>query len=463
MSKFNKKAFVSQRDIQAAVRAMHRHNTTAMSEAAAGVGDPNAAYQFALAITGACGHLVGKLTDEPGASKTLITEVFPYSQAISDQMVGNPHHPELASVSEEMAVKLAIHAMTTSNEALRLYTLGRSHTPGPARKPRIIGLGVTAAVQTERTRKGSDRAYLALAYPNGRSVLIEVHFAREGWEGKTAEGKRSLRKAQSLVLEVLALNLILHAMGLEQIPMRFASLPGKVLCPDLRFAPDGDTFTLQPRSSSPFVPVASEADLRLRPAFIADGRDQEIGWMKDPFYIAGSLNPVTPAHRYMASVAHALRRSPIFLLNRTHPDKGNGNLSLAEVNARLKSCWRRVDVLVTEGMDFYAEKAEQLPRGTFAIGYDVFLKLVNPENPRRLSDLARIQATGSTFVVFARNGKRLDKSLIPDGYADLFTDVKELFKDHPDPAWRNSPVVGPNLSSTEFRAAYEAAQPPKRP
>ncbi len=463
MGTTHKRAFVSQRDIRVAVQKMHRLNARILE-----TGDhPGTACQFALAITGACGHLVGKLTDEPGASKTLITEVFPYNQAISQEMVGNPHHPDIASVSEEMAIKLAIHARATADQATHSYMLKPERKLNAKRRPRIIGLGITAAIQTERTRKGSDRAYLALAYPNGRQVIVEVHFPREGWEGTTPESRRSLRKAQSLVLEVMALNLMLHAMGLEQIPMYYASLPGKVICPDLRFGPDGDTFTLQPyEPETPFTPPASLDELRALPIFSRKGRAAVMRTGGNPIYVAGSLNPFTPSHEYMGSAGRALGYAPVYLMDMWHPDKLNGMMELADASQRLASAHGRVDVLVTFGLGYFADKMEHL-RGTFAIGYDVFLKLVDRSKPRCLDDLARIKKaaksfTGPAFIVFPRNGKRLDPSLIPEGYADLFVDAKALFKGHSVQAWRESRLEAPDLSSTLFRNARAAAQPPKR-
>lgn len=111
-------------------------------------------YRFGMIVTGAGGSAVAALLSVPGCSKTLIDAHIPYAFERSERLLD---HKPAGHVCTEVGRQLAQHAfhqcVPTGQESLTKHE-------------HIVGLGLTAAIQTNRERKGRDAVYLSCWTPN---------------------------------------------------------------------------------------------------------------------------------------------------------------------------------------------------------------------------------------------------------------------------------------------------------
>jgi nicotinamide mononucleotide (NMN) deamidase PncC len=103
--------------------------------------------QAVLAITGGGSGAIAELLRVPGGSRLLLEAVVPYDWRALTEFVGS--EPEQAS-SVETAVAMARRARA---RAVNLAPAGA----------RLIGLGATAGLVTDRPRQGEHRCHIAVA------------------------------------------------------------------------------------------------------------------------------------------------------------------------------------------------------------------------------------------------------------------------------------------------------------
>ncbi len=450
---FTHQTFVSIDTIWAAIRELHATVRTQPVRKRT---------YWAINATGGAAEIASSLLAIGGASGMFFLSENPYHPAASWAHTGRQHHDDIPAVCEEAALRLSTSIGKIARDRLQSYAAVPSHQRDertgevlldPKNLPKIVALGVSAATQTRDKRRGGDRTHFAVTYDNGQACTVEVWFNRDGWEGKHgAESDDAMRGLQNLVLTVFGLNLILEAMDLPQIPMSFAKLPANIYCRQMVFAPDGDTFILEPRPHMAPLEELTEESLRKLPIFLENGqRDGTVSGTEGMVVIPSSLDTLTAAHRFMGTVMRAAApKRPIFhILNRKHPEKLATLLPLDKTRARLQACRGHVNVIVRNEGPYFADMAEEYPKAWLVVGNDVYRKLVDPNNPRRDPDLERMWRAGATVIVFGRDEEYMDRKLIPKGYDTLFRDVRDLFADHPDPAWRES-FTGemPTMSST---------------
>ncbi|MCE2487257.1 MAG: CinA family protein [Desulfurellaceae bacterium] len=141
-----------------------------------------------LAVTGGGAQAVADLLAVPGASRTVLEAVIPYSQAAQSAFLGKTVDQ---SVTAEAAAALARAAY---RRALRL----RTDEALP-----VIGLACTAALATDRPKKGDHRAHIGLAEAEGIRV----------WSLTLHKGARD-RSGEEQVVTALLLSLLAEACGL---------------------------------------------------------------------------------------------------------------------------------------------------------------------------------------------------------------------------------------------------------
>ena len=106
-------------------------------------------FKAALVIAGGGTAALHALVSHPGASRFLLEAQVPYSpEAMLDYLGEKPD----TFCSEEAAATMAGRAF----ERALVFSLGETD-----RFP-ILGIACTAALQTNRTRRGDDRAYLCI-------------------------------------------------------------------------------------------------------------------------------------------------------------------------------------------------------------------------------------------------------------------------------------------------------------
>ena len=107
-----------------------------------------------IAATGGGVASISDLLLVPGASRTVIEAFVPYSFAALSHLIGYP--PDQA-VSEEVAKQMALACLRRAEE------LAEGNTP-------VAGVACTAALVTDRQRRGDNRAHIAVATSEGLAL-----------------------------------------------------------------------------------------------------------------------------------------------------------------------------------------------------------------------------------------------------------------------------------------------------
>ena len=116
--------------------------------------------QVVLAISGGGRGAISALTGVPGASRTVIEAVVPYStEALAEWLGGRPDQCCAAETARRMAMA----------GLLRACRLGQPPTP-------LAGVACTASLATDRPKRGSHRAHVAIqttSFTATRSLVLE--------------------------------------------------------------------------------------------------------------------------------------------------------------------------------------------------------------------------------------------------------------------------------------------------
>ena len=153
-----------------------------------------------LAVTGGGTQALADLFVVPGASRTVLEALVPYSDGSMDGFLGR--RPSQA-VSPETAAELARKAHERAS-ALR-----------PSEEVAVLGVACTAALVTDRPRKGEHRAHVAVC----RGESVEVLSV-------TLEKNARTRSGEERVVADMVLSAMGRACGLEAA-MCEALLPGE--------------------------------------------------------------------------------------------------------------------------------------------------------------------------------------------------------------------------------------------
>lgn len=365
----------------------------------------DAPHQLMLVVAGAGHGALSALLDVAGASRTLLEALVPYSQsAFTDFLARTPDQ----YVAGQTARLLAGRAYTRA----RLF--------GAGDKP-ILGVACTAAIATDRLKRGEHRAHIACWQPTGL-----VHY-----DLLLTKDARTREQEEALVSRLL-LQVIAESCGLDSV-LSMDLLPGDRI--------DRQQYTYQP---------AAEA--------LAVGESHTFGIGADgllisqtpppPLLLPGSFNPLHEGHLGMAQAAEALVGKPLtFELSAVNVDKPP--LATDVILARASQFAGRYPVLVSDAPT-YIGKARLYPGTTFVVGYDTAVRIIAPRYyedsvEKMMAALAEIEALGCHFLVAGRldqNGlfRSLADVALPARFAALFTAIPETLFRH-------------DLSSTTLRSA----------
>ena len=144
-----------------------------------------------LVITGAGTTAISALFSVAGASKTVIDAQVPYSRTALDEYVGTQAEQH---VSKDEARIMAIKA---HDRAVRL-------TDSDMTRNRLIGLSCTAAIATDRHRRGENRAHVS--WHNGEQSVTYSLVMNKGDRDRAGE---------EAVCSAIVLNALAEACGIE--------------------------------------------------------------------------------------------------------------------------------------------------------------------------------------------------------------------------------------------------------
>lgn len=343
--------------------------------------------KLALATTGGGSELISWLLNHPGASHAIVEAQVPYSErALAAYLAAPGPHRASEQTARDLAGRAFVRAASLAE-----------------RGSRCIGVGCSAALATNRPRRGPDRGCLALRL-GGAYRLYTLRFEKGAAD----------RLAQEEVLSRLALEALVEVGGGpvagESLP-EYAQLVRRTLALDdplsLLFA--GELDVVEMRSDGVLAPEVERGQRLL---------------------LSGSFNPLHEGHERLAAAAGQLSgRPPSLELSIENVDKPP--LQRRAVESRLARMRGRFPVVVTRSPTFL-QKARLFGGCHFALGYDTAVRLVQgqyyEDGERGLTAaLAEFAAEGCRFWVAGRVDGNAYYTLadidVPAKYADLFVPV----------------------------------------
>jgi hypothetical protein len=359
-----------------------------------------------LAITGGGSGAIAALLQVPGGSRLLVEAQVPYDEQALAAYLG-----EMPAQACSAATAIAM-ARVARGRAAALLPAGSE----------VVGLGATAALVSDRPRRGEHRVHIATA-----SAAGVAH-----WTATLAKGRRDREGEEALVARAIVLWLA-RGCGVA------APGPEALLEADEAFAAGG----------------AEGADDAIEG--LLDGRHARVTALPDgqlavaaarpDVVFPGSFNPLHHGHVALARTVEEMRQAALaFEISVINVDKPP--LEAPVVRQRVAQFAWSAPVELTRAPTFL-EKSALFPRATFVIGVDTAERLVAPryygdDEDRMHGALEALGGAGNAFLVAVRvDGAARLRTLrdvaVPPRYAELFREI-------PEERFRS------DTSSTEIRA-----------
>lgn len=370
--------------------------------------------QLVVAVTGGGSGAISALLAVPGASRSVLEAIVPYSAAaLVDWLRARPEQ----FCSDRTARAMAMAAY------LRAQRLASGSAP-------VVGIGCTASLASDRPKRGDHRIHASWQSETTTHVADLV----------LAKGQRT-RAEEEVLAAAVVLNAVAQACGVA------GELPLELL--------PGENVEMESCEAPPAWRDLWAGRIRAVPAGAASAAQPPQA------VFPGAFNPRHTGHERMAAIAEQLLGVPVaWELSAFNVDKPP--LDYLEVQRRLAQHPAQQSIWLTRAPTF-AEKAELFPGATFIVGADTISRIAEPRyygGDERARDAAveQIARRGCRFLVFGRLVPVADGSatgagpeFLTLGHLALPPALNALCREVPADAFRE------DISSTELRGATPEA------
>ena len=363
-----------------------------------------------VATTGAAGFLKFALWAEPGASDNVLGERWTYAQQHTDDLIGR--QPPQGKYSRE-ASALAMAAAAYTHASRVTFERGLHGRP-------VMGVAMTAAVSTERVRRGDNACRIAIRTAEG-FWIVSASMDKAHTRDQT---RRARRLEEGLLCDLLTLMAMRSVMGLDNPPLHKDW--GAHSTHLVETAPDA--LTLQPEKT-PGTPLEA-LEVPFYTVLMPDQTHTPLEDLDPGRYILlpGSFNPLHRGHEQIATMAREQTgKDVIFQLTAHHPAKGV--IPADELMRRAGQLQFRWPVVLFDTEGLYAHKAQRVPGMTMLIGVDVVyglqdLRYYEGDKAQRRAMFETLARLDTTFLVAGRAVEDHYESLgdvpVPGNFAHLF-------------------------------------------
>ena len=362
--------------------------------------------RLVIAVTGGGSLAISDLLTTPGASRTLLEAVVPYSAAALADWLG--------AAPEQCASEATARAMAAAG-------MRRARQLDPA-AAQPVGIGCTASLASDRPKRGAHRAFVAFQTVD-RTVAASLELVKD---------RRSRAEEERLVANLILCATADAARIAQRVPLELRD----------------DERVTERRINAPLA----WQDLML-------GRKrrmpaEEGSAPQEPRVIfPGAFNPLHDGHRRMAETAESFYGEPVaFELSIENVDKPPLDyLEIEQRAAQFRGAAEGNELWMTAAPTF-VEKVELFPKANFLVGIDTIRRIADERyyGSAAAAEAAfdRLAAAGCQFLVFGRAAaggfETLSDVVLPPKLAKLCKGLPANF-------------FREDISSTELRRAN---QPP---
>lgn len=354
-----------------------------------------------LAMTGGGGILLAELLAVPGASRTVLEAIMPYSyRSFCSFFGGRPEQFCSERTARQMAMlawqRAEVYDRDPAGFASREYEEGAA----------AFGFAMTATLATDWPHQGEHRAYMAFQSAS-RTISLEL---------KLKKGVHTRREEEMLLAEA-GIALVAYGTGVGGRE----TLPPDAVVREFTAPEDWRWLLCQWGWYTVCVQLPEMREVKPPPEVKA--------------VFSGSFAPFHHGHAQMCRFARDFLNTDVALeLSVRNVDKPT--LDYVEIRQRLEQiaeAGQRGLVFLTN-RPFFVQKAEIFPGATFLVGADTISRIGNPryheggaEELRRVH--AKLKKQGCRFLVFGRicgeSFHTLEETEVPDSLREICTEISE--------------------------------------